>query len=393
VLVRDTMSWRPIGGGQILRAAGGAESLVVPVGDATGPVLEVEVQDLASPPLTIPTAKVSIGPRSILFFTPNGATLELRYGSRTSDAPAYDLPQVFTRGRPPSLAPALLGPVVDHGATSAQVPPHGAAVDPGAWKTRVPIALPPGSGVARLDLDAAESEHPNDVRVVDAENRQVPYLFERTMRRSRTDAKVASRQDGRLTVLTISELGSPQGVESLELTAPSPEYFTRTVIVDEAIRDARGVTGRRALGSATWQRRPGEAPTALVVPIGQPTAAEVEVRIDNGDNAPFVVTAAAILRRLPRVDFVYASGESLSLLVGNPSAGAPDYDIVLLADTILGAPAQPASLGTPVTAPGKDDKDETAAPKWFWAAVMVAGLVVAGVLSRTLKAPRKSDGA
>ena len=91
-------------------------------------------------------------------------------------------------------------------------------------------------------------------------------------------------------------------------------------------------------------------------------------------------------RSVRRIDFLSAPGDSLSLLTGNSAAGSPSYDLALLAGALLALPAQPAHLE-----PARDIAPAHAPPaKWFWVAVIVAGLGVAAALARALGTPRRA---
>jgi hypothetical protein len=88
-----------------------------------------------------------------------------------------------------------------------------------------------------------------------------------------------------------------------------------------------------------------------------------------------------------RIDFVFDAGDKLALLRGNGAASAPRYDLARLEAKVLASPAQPAEVGPAIDlAP----KEPAGTPRWFWAAVIAAGLLVALVLSRTLRAPERA---
>jgi hypothetical protein len=110
---------------------------------------------------------------------------------------------------------------------------------------------------------------------------------------------------------------------------------------------------------------------------------------DDGSNAALTLGPAAVERRVRRVEFVSAPGESLHLLAGNGAAGAPSYDLAMVADQILRAPAEPVTLQPAVDlSPANANRPPA---KWFWAAVVTAGLVVAAALVRAL-VPRQKPG-
>jgi hypothetical protein len=387
VFARDEIIRREVGGGTARRSPGG-ESLSIPLGDLRGPTLELRVEDGSSPPLALSRATAILEPRSILFHASAGSLpLALDYGSGAAEPPRYDLAAALARGRPEHdrIALAELGAPSDRGATSpVGVPPHGGAIDEALWQTKAAVDLPGGGGVTYLALDGIAPSA--GLRVVDGASREVPYLFERAVHHAREAARWVSRQSPGRTTLAIAELASVAEISSVELTAAAPDYFVRQVTIVEAVRDARGPVGERVLGSATWVRRPGEAALPERIAVLAPTQAAIEVRIDDGGNAPLTLTGVTVERGVRRIDFVCAKGESLSLLAGNPAAGAPTYDLSLLAGALLAAPAQAARLE-----PARDLTPAHAPPaKWFWAAVIVAGLGVAAALARALRTPGRA---
>jgi len=379
VVARDEVSRRELGEAEITRGPGG-ESLAVPLGDLRGPTLEIKIDYGASPPLALPRAVAVLEPRTLLAFVGDAqGPVTLAYGSSTLAAPRYDLAAVLAHGRPESVAVAHLGAPVDHGAKSPiAVPPHGAPVDLAGWKRRAPIDVPAGGGVVYVSLEGLEPGA--SLRVVDGASREVPYLFERAVHHARQRPTSAVAQSGGLTAVTLSELASPGEIDAVELTATAPDYFSRKVTVVESIRDARGPVGERTLATTTWERRPGAPAAALLVALSSPSQSSIEVRIEDGDNAPLSLGPVTVERALRRIDFVTAAGESLSLLVGNAAARTPSYDLALLEGALLAAPAQEARLE-----PARDlVPPERGVPRWFWGAVIVAGLAVGGALAKAM---------
>ncbi len=390
VLFRDELTRRSVGGATIARGPAG-ESLSVPLGALRGPSLEIEIDDGASPPLALRRATAKVAPRTILFFAPAASLpVSLAYGATALATPRYDLAAALSAGRPEAVKAASLGPAVDRGPSSPiGVPPHGAAIDEAGWETKAAIDLPAGGeagvgGVAYLPLEGLDASR--GLRVVDASSREVPFLFERAVHRARESVKPTVAESPGQTTLTLGGLAALRDLDALELTATAPDYFRRGVTVVESVRDARGPVGERTLGTGTWERRPGEPAMPLHLAITSPTQPSVEVRLDNGANSPLTLGPVTVERSVRRIDFVCSPADSLSLLSGNTSARSPSYDLALLADALLASPAQPARLE-----PARDLTPATAPPaKWFWVAVIAAGLAVAAALARALRTPRST---
>ena len=74
--------------------------------------------------------------------------------------------------------------------------PKGGSIDTAAWKVKAPVVLPARGPVAYLDLDRGDVAM-SDVRVVDREGRQVPYVVESKPRRSDTSIPKYAKTKGR----------------------------------------------------------------------------------------------------------------------------------------------------------------------------------------------------
>ncbi len=384
ILFRDEITRRAVGGATVTRGPSG-ESLSISLGELRGPTLELRVDDGASPPLALPRATASLDARSVLFFAPSGTTFTLDYGSPSAAVPKYDLAAALSHGRPSMVSAGQLGDAVDHGESSpVGLPPHGALVDLSAWRTRAAIDLPSGVGVTYLSLDGTDAF--DGLRVIDGTSREVPYLYEDTLHHARQTLTPSVAQGGGKTVLTLANLTAFRQIDGIELTATGPDYFRRNVSVVESVNDARGPIAERTLGSGIWERRPGQPAAPFALSVLAPGGATVTVRIDDGDNAALTLGAVSVERSVRRIDFVRASGDSLSLLTGNAAASAPSYDLSLLAAALLAAPADAAQLE-----PARDiAPPSSGTPKWFWAAIIVAAFAVAAALARTLAAPKKA---
>jgi len=382
VFFRDEVSRRLVGAGRILRSPGGRPEGEIPVCDFSGRALEIEIEDRDSPPLNSPRFLLFVRSRRIIFHAPRETALTLLYGSTSVEAPRYDLGGAFFAGRPRSLQVASLGPPEDHGEIlPAAAPQRGPALETASWRTRRAIALPSTGNIAYLDLERETAEHLAAVRIVDHQNRQVPFIVEQNARLVREEARPKLSQKETRTILALEGLDLPRSIESVELSATAPEYFSRDVTVVEDERDRRGIAGRRILGSARWERLPDEEPSPLRIPIARPSERTIRAEIENGDNAPLAIGPTAVWISRVRIDFPFAPGDPLFLLSDNPEARLPRYDLALVADAVLRSPARPARL-----APPERQDEKRAIPKWFWGASAVAAVLVLLALGKALKA-------
>jgi hypothetical protein len=391
VFFRDELLRRPIGEGVLARAPDGTGNDEVSICEPTGRELEIEVERMDGPEFAISRVVALAHPRTILFAAPPAGTLRLAYGSSLVDAPRYDVERALAIARPREISPATLGPVTPptRSETSASAaafpdPARGAALDPSRWKWRQPIALPAGGNVAYLDLSAVSGRGEGTPRILDEQNRQVPYVVERAAHRERrlVSARISQRETR--TIVEIPDLVAPSDVDAFEVSASAPAFFSREAIVLEQEFDARGAAGTRVLGSASWEKRAEEEARPLTIPVARPATRSVRIEIENGDNASLTIGPVAVWTSVPRIDFVYRPGEQLTLVTGSVDAlaPAPRYDLELVATRVLAAPAQPAKLAA---RPAPATPGETRGPRWLWIPVVAAVLLVALVLARTLR--------
>jgi hypothetical protein len=98
------------------------------------------------------------------------------------------------------------------------------------------------------------------------------------------------------------------------------------------------------------------------------------------------LSAAEVVIERARIDFVFRPGEELTLCYDDPTLGPARYDLALVSETLLGAPALPATLGAAASQP------TVVGPKkerslWFWAALVLSGGLIVLALVRVLRSP------
>jgi hypothetical protein len=387
VLFRDQLTRRSVSVGQIARGANGREALEVPLAAISGSNFEIDIERLG-PALTITEASVTVLPKRIVFLAPAKGELELSYGSSRAHPPHYDLAAALSLGRPEQLTEATLGTPQDHGATPDApnvAPTRGGPVTDAAWPFHAAITLPKDGSVAYLDLG---DEVDRGLRIIDQEQRQVPYVLESGSQYTFRNASLALHTDQTQTLVTLSALNPKEKLLGIELYAKSPEYFSRRVSAYESISDARAVTGQRSLGAALWERQPGDEDTPFNLDIESPTQSSLTIELDNGDNPPLELARATLKIARRRIDFLFAPGDQLTLLYGNPNAGEPSYDLRLLGPTLIAMSAQ-AALLEPVASRATPATSQPT--KWLWIAVVFSAALVLLALMRTLRKGSTSD--
>jgi hypothetical protein len=402
IVYRGEVSRRLIGAAHLVRGAAGEDETIVPIADPTGRTLEIEIARGGGHALADVAFVATVTPTAIVFHAPTTSGFFLYYGSTTARSPGYDLAEALRRGLPREIIEARLGADVvtadsapDAAAGAALVARFGTSVDPAQWRTRRRIRLPAAGPVAFVGVDD-RPEQLAALRIVDRENRQVPYLVEREPRLRMAPAafgadekRAGGTANDATSSLRIAGIDPTRAIGAVELDAKEP-FFDREVWVEEASprrrdRPELGDALRRTLGSARWVRLP-EQTAPLRIPIAQPDESELFISFRDGAERPLTIDRVSIERIERRLDFLTTAtpslSEGLTLLSDNPAASAPSYDLALVADRIAELPAEAASLGAAESASAPS---ETPGSRWLWAAVLVAALGVTGMLVRTLR--------
>ena len=175
---------------RVVRAGVHASNMRIAISPPTESEIHLLIDDGSNPPLEIIRVSALMAELPVIFFESGGGAMIARYGNRTMQAPAYDLEALRTSIDPAKLPDAAWGEaraVIERPASPA--PPLG--LEPGSvldatgfrFVRRLAGAA---AGLVALQLDGgvlANSAGPqarfSDVRVLDAGNRQIPYLVER----------------------------------------------------------------------------------------------------------------------------------------------------------------------------------------------------------------------
>ena len=309
------------------------------------------IDDGSSPPLD-GLAFVALLPRpALLFALPVRDGLEggagqatLRFGGGRAFRPRYDVaslpPQLPAVGESAQIAETLHDVAGLPAATLGEIAANpaydprpalewaqraGAAIDPRLWSHRRGVeARPSPEGLSRLRLAVADLgvARPDlaDLRILDGENRQWAYLLERgaahetlalevtaafTRRRIGVDAHSA---DGARDCRSARDRGRGAVLRPL-LRAARP-----------ARRRARACDRERTLVRAAGDPRP------VLVPFDATRFDRLELRVVDGDDAPLDFTQVEARFPVAEVFFAAPAG-SYSVLVGQPEAVAPSYEL------------------------------------------------------------------
>jgi hypothetical protein len=340
-----------------------AESLSVDLVRPVAAPLILEIDDGDSPPLARPRVTLSGMERRALVPVAGGG-LTLYYGNAATRRPVYDLEALRTRlsladGYPlATLGAEAANPRFVPLAPMAFLPSRGAAADTSKWVISRDLEIAGGDDVYTLTLGAADLAYlrPDlgDLRIVDGERRQVPYVLEPRAAMARVTLTVhgaAPRAGTPKTSAWDIVVPSDDATRSAVPLAALELFFRETFYTRPAtllVPDPRAPHGKRVLQQATLRaaRRTTGAPDPQTFDLGDLRTPTLGLEVDDGDNAPLTLTRADAVVWVPRLTFKAAAGK-YRLLFGNAEATPPTYDLAALRQDVLAysaIPVDPAAL-------------------------------------------------
>ena len=248
-------------------------------------------------------------------------------------------------------------------------------------------------GLVALTLDAAVLAHSGlgDLRIVDADGRQIPYLRERSSDPLIVELKdPRDDKDGRDTErISRHPLELPQGnLPASRLLVDTPaDVFERTVRV-EGERSRRG-QARWSTAPVVWRdSRPGMPAPPLEVELPSRPGETVYLVVDEGDNAPLPLARPRLHLDTWTLRFFHPGGQ-LKLLYGRQGLGEPRYDLSLIASQLDPAAREVTLAPEPAA---ERTNDPTRVPRGlFWGALVAAVAVLLLVLSRLVREEGTGD--
>jgi hypothetical protein len=401
-----------IGRGTLKRVEQGslaAVALRVPIEAPIEPDLDLVVDDGDNPPLDVRSITAEFaGLPWIYFEAPEGA-LVARYGNPSLLAPKYDLEAARATVHIENATEGSWGEPRARTATEnavGSVPPLptvGAPVDAGMFQFIREI--PAGdAGLIAVRLDVAALAHSSgvssrfgDVRVIDADGKQIPYLVERSseplsielsLQRLSSPPKALASSRASQTVYRMhwpyERLPSPR----LVLTT-SARVFRRPiqVVVEREADRLRRDPWIETIATTTWVHADQDTPAAsLVMSLPSVEAKELLVIVDEGDNSPLPIAGARLLLPAYRMRLFREGGALLRLAYGRTDLAPPSYDLALLAPRVFGV-----SAADVVPAPEREavagGSAAVISPRLFGAILAAAVIVLLVLIVRLVRKP------
>jgi hypothetical protein len=398
--------------------AGESLSLAARAGLGGSRVLEVDDGD--SPPLK--NLRVTlVSTATSLLFPAVAAPVRLYYGNPATRAPVYDLAGLKIRiALSPRFAAAALGPEVANPRFTKSLPlpfaaARGATVDVPKWRAQRTLAVTGGDDLYTVTLAAEDlglvRRDLGDIRIVDAEGRQVPYVLEADAAEERVSLTVESLSSPRrglsryrLSVpARFATRPLPLPITMLDLTY-AETFFSRSArLLAAPAPGERG--GDRILFSGMLARSAdrggvvdpsaalfiGLQAQSISVTLDREPRTELLLEIDEGDNAPLTLQAASGVVEVPRLAFKAGVG-AYRLLLSNAGAAPPRYDIAALRREILAYSAIPLSAVPAAASPSfrrqLSEYFSNAPPTLvLWGTLIVAIVALLLLTAKILKRP------
>lgn len=376
-----------------------AAQTAIPIASPGGRELELIVDDGSNPPLPQVVAVARFAPQPWIYFeATDSEPITARYGVDTLRPANYDLEAVRPYvGRAPVAfahwtSTSAVTPATTRIESGPPLPAFGAALDRKSFRVARPLPVSK-RGLAVLQLDAgvlSVSRNLADVRLLDRENRQIPYIVEHRDEPLTVQLKVPPRE----------QAGSGESRYALRLpyaTLPSGTRLVLTTtarIFERSVRLVRAADEQRGrdeveLAGAEWRNTSQEiaaVPLTFDVPLSGTRS--VDLVINEGDNAPMPVSSAKLLLPSYALRFNHPGGP-LTLVYGNDEVSSPRYDIALIAPQLLNEPARTISIVT--SQPAGHDRVRVQA-RYFWIVIAIAAIVLLALLARLLTAALKEPG-
>jgi hypothetical protein len=390
-----------------------ASDLRIPITSPVEAEVQLLIDDGSNAPLEVKRIVGQLAQLPVIYFEAPAGDITARYGDRGLAAPAYDLEAVrdsldITRfpearwGNVRSLGEAEPVPSQESGALP------GGTIDASGFRHVRSIGST-AAGLCALPLDAAAlagSRGPAhrfaDVRILDEKSRQIPYLLERRDEPLHVDVQVVPAQS------RTAELQRAPGrqLTVYKITLPYADLPPSTILLETSVRVfqrnvqlgvERPPDRRRReawfepISSATWRHANKEiAPQPLALRIDPADQRELLLAVDEGDNAPLPITSARLLLPSYRLRFYHPGAGALRLAYGRDDLRPPQYDLALLAQQVMGAPAREVVPGAAAAESSSPSGERSfISPVTFWILLGSAVLVLVGLIARLVKqAPR-----
>jgi uncharacterized protein DUF3999 len=383
-----------------------ASALRIPIDAPSEGELELRVDDGANAPLDVRGVSVVLAQLPWIYFEAPKGAVTARYGNKTLQRPSYDLEAVRQSVDLMKVREARWGDeqrLTEAGlpVEPSPLPNAGPILDPAAFQT-VRLIEGKASGLVALRIDTHTLAYSRgqgmrfaDVRVLNSENHQIPYILERRDEPLSIDLAISTAADAKAAELKPSP-GRARTVYALKLPYPklppgtlvietSARVFQRTtwVGVDRGPDRYRRDSWFDVKASQTWSHADAETPARpLTVKLDPMEDTDLRLVVDEGDNAPLPIKSVRLLLPSYRLRFYYPSqGVVLRLAYGRQDLSPPRYDLALLAPQVMGAAATEIGAAAPDAAARPEDR-QFISRTLFWCLLGGAIIILLALIVR-----------
>ena len=349
--------------------------------------LKVEIENGDSPPMQVGGIEALRYSVMLAFHADAAGRWKLYSGSPAAQAPNYDMAALADQLRKATANKAKVSslaanPGFDEKATLPDTGGPGAAIDLNGWAFRKEVTTLV-RGLLEVEPDLAVHAHAQsgfaDLRIVQ-NGHQLPYVLHPTSMTHVWQPLVRLVPDAKRPTVSRWELKLPfAGLPISTVTANSPTpLFSRQFTLGESSRDGYGNLSWMPLGSASWNRTRGTAPSLSMTAVTRPQGDTLILETDNGDNGPIEVNNIAMSHSVVELLFNTRDPAPIQLYYGNPQAAPPHYDLGLVEAEINAIPPAHVYIGNEeVLKPVPASEASGQGSPWLWAvlAVVVGGLL------------------
>jgi Protein of unknown function (DUF3999) len=347
-----------------------------------------------NPPLALTAVRARRRPVYLTFLATQAGAFFLLSGNREAAAPTYDLASLKTAVQGARVVTAAPGAVAENPGFRDHDPllalgRVGPLLDLSGWQYRKSVQVGE-AGVQRLelDLDVLSRAAPSlgDLRLI-RENRQIPFVLERTSAVRSVTPALTPVSDPKRPALSRWQVRLPVRTAAIsQLSCNTPAlYFRREVRLSAEAPDERGAPRTWLLASGTWARPLGGKPVPLSLRLtGVPETDTLFLEIEDGDNAPLPLAEVQVWYSVSRLLFLSPASTDTLLYYGNAKATAPQYDIQVLAPTLMAAAKVQATAGAEEALQPRAADQRAAAPAgWvFWGVLALVVLALLAIVAR-----------
>ena len=390
---------------RIMQEGVNADALRIPIRQPAEPDLELVVDDGDNPPLALEAVTAVFAELPWIYFESPGGSITARYGDARLAAPRYDL-QAVRDNVPVQLAKATWRPEPPRTLAPATeglpMPQTGSALTLEGFESVRDI--PPGpAGLIAIPLDAAivarsgiAARRFSDLRVVDRNGNQIPYLLEKRDEPLVVDAPIERRdlpagvraRAGRSTAYLVRVPYEQLPSTRLVLTTKA-RVFERTVTFGTLMAATERQPSRFVSHAHhSWVHADEATPApSITFIVPESIIGDRMLLVEEGDNQPLPIEKATLLLPSNSIRLFRPADQPLRLLYGKDGVAPPRYDLQLLAPQVMGRRAEEVTAGAEqhFTGTAAQRGVEMVPPVVFWSVLSLAVLVLVAMVARLMR--------